>query len=268
MPELPNSIESNADETGIALNPFRVLIEDIQKFLPLIIIFCCFCGYFKLWVYYSAFDKTVLSFFEVSDILPELVVQLILLPIEMLFIFPILHKFGGPTITKIVKKEKSTPENGRTFIRFISRNRFFLYINLLFIIFFVLILFFKLNCYGFLLLWIGMDIVFATLELITNTFKLRDGKNRITLVILSIIVFSLFLCFLTGFSESRSVTNGYYKGTSFQSPTVKIVSNDTYFFIGKTSKYIFFYNKKEAKVDVFPFDKFLVLNIKTNKIQD
>jgi hypothetical protein len=114
-------------------------------------------------------------------------------------------------------------------------------------------LYYKRLDYSTLLIFSSELIIISFISFAT-LYKLF-GKS-LAIVIVIALSFNLFTTLLTRISnEIESVENGRYTGTIITTKDEKSdTSNATHYFIGKTEKFVFIYNKKDSTTAIIPTD--------------
>jgi len=98
-------------------------------------------------------------------------------------------------------------------------------------------------------------------------YFIKYGKEAKILYSEIIIAFILLLIFTIGtcYSEYNLIkTQKRYLGTQILLSDKTIISDSSYYYIGKTKNYVFFFNEKAGNCDIFPMSEIKVLSIKKN----
>lgn len=217
----------------------------IQEVLPLSIIALTFCGFVRIASYYNNFNISIISYLELTDVVPQIINDVISLVLIIIMIVPLFL-----IVDNLFKNNKAL----------INHNIIKIYAASIILCFIAYVLFAYLNFNNPDQLIKGVLIFFFT-ALTPSVFERFKVKPSYQVCLL--YVFLLFYSVEAGYSEFRKVEEGYYIGTTLKTDKVAIKSNPVYFFIGHTSKYAFFYKRKDNRVDVYRIDKLEVLNIKT-----
>jgi len=65
-------------------------------------------------------------------------------------------------------------------------------------------------------------------------------------------------------NDIRHVEHGMYKSTIIKTKDSTYISTDSSFFIGKTEKYVFIYNKKDSTTTIIPTESVELITMKIN----
>lgn len=103
---------------------------------------------------------------------------------------------------------------------------------------------------------------FMFIAIFNETFFSVSLKKYFPIFSISLII---FLVLLRGVLDIRSVEHGRYNGTRIVTEKKTYISNDSAYFIGKTEKYIFIYNKPSKSTLILPMDLVIELEIRKNK---
>jgi hypothetical protein len=109
----------------------------------------------------------------------------------------------------------------------------------------------------------------VTLIILITVFYIfhRNDKNNTkasdSAAILSLVLIFSFLIIKANV-RIKSVENGKYKGTYIVTSDTTYRSTDTSYFIGKTEKFVFVYNKFDKTTSIIPVESIKLMVIKSN----
>lgn len=97
----------------------------------------------------------------------------------------------------------------------------------------------------------------------TKKYNLNNNVvQKIKRLFLLIAIFST-ITILSAALESQVTINGRYKGTQIITDDSTYISTESSFYIGRTDKYIFIYNKFDSITDIIPSDKIKKIRLKS-----
>lgn len=82
--------------------------------------------------------------------------------------------------------------------------------------------------------------------------EIVERTSKLTLAMLFSFYISLSVFGVTIGTEIDKVSAGRYKGTIIKTADTTYTSTDSSFFIGKTEKYVFIYNKRDTTTEIIP----------------
>jgi hypothetical protein len=253
--------------------------------LPFITLFALLYGVTKQFIYYYQFNLNIFSYLEISELLPQTLLDLILSLIFLLFTLRVTFASREHINTDVIENIEGgyaykihplDPENLnftiqdliRSFsqkgIKVLKPSKNFLIRLSLFLIsgYFIYTsvdamansdeainnpFFFQKIVFYFLTIYI----LISTVSYLMVKWDVRDSNLQI---IIPLIIVLLFTGLLEGYFKYRYVS--YFKSHNNYSITINkkpIISNARFYYIGKTKSNVFFYNDTTRFVTVFPF---------------
>lgn len=110
---------------------------------------------------------------------------------------------------------------------------------------------------------ISVIIIFTILSWFSIFSKMIIASNNKWLVLFISSFISVVLIAVD--VEVKTINSGKYTGTYIKTPTKEHTSSDSSFFIGKTERYVFIYNKKTKSTEIIPTDDIIAFNLKVNR---
>lgn len=224
--------------------------KTLGSYLPIFTVAIVIIGIIKLTVYYNSFDIPIKYFLGISEIGLYVSEDLLILSLFIFIVFAAnasdsLDVIFFKTTNKITApkeaKEMEIPNpNART------------YFSIVFPLF-MLTMTMGMTPTSARYIFVSVIILyFITLIYITPSIYSRLKANKsfvITLLTLAIIGYES----LAVRSEILGNYKGVYNGTIIElKDKPPFISNDSIFFIGKTSDYLFLYNKKDSTATILP----------------
>jgi amino acid permease len=237
------------------------MIEKLGKAFPFLSILLIPIGLTKQIVFYYNYNVPIKNFIGLSEIGLLLADDiLIVVPINLFVIL-----FATILIEIQSDKEDTTPLVSDNQI---PKKKSWFKVEYIFLAFAVTTLFFYFNI---------MESYLAVISIIVNVafiillIVLSFLWKYFVLVLPTLLDRVLFYCVFTTFMlttyftvhEITRVNNGKYNGTRIKTGTKEYISNDSIYYIGKTEKYIFFYNRKDKSTDIIPTDDIIEFKLKS-----
>lgn len=238
------------------------VISKITSFLPLLTVMVLIFGVINLIIYYGFFGVNILSYLEISEILP-LILKDFLFTIAGL----VIGTFAGylsPDKKQIEQRNNSIAKAKETTG---SLKRLYYYAKAYPIIFvFIIGLFINAITYFFIkhnkesLISLSiLQCVFIAAFIIPELIEVKLYRNRSIQINQTVKNLILVLIVLVGWGIYKGVEKYFavkyrhkFTGTTIIINGVKIISNDKYYFIGRTKSTIFFYNSVNNYTDIMP----------------
>ncbi len=221
--------------------------KDASSLLPLFTIIVIVLGVMKQILYYKNYNLPIKYFLGLSEL--GLIISedlLLIVPLMLVGVITIRFFATKEPQQKIHKSRKKISSG-------IFEKLFFLF-GLAYSVF----VFLYFNSYSMKLF--GASLFLGTLCLVPFTFS-RDFRCQLfpkvndQAAFISFIGLTIFMTFRTAFEIRAVDVNHKYTGTIIKTVDSIYISNDSSYFIGKTDKYIFIYNKKKEATSIIPSDK-------------
>lgn len=100
-------------------------------------------------------------------------------------------------------------------------------------------------------------------SVITYLSTLDKMTKKILVAGFTLLILLVISSFQGEFEASHVKKDHIYSGTSIMTKTGSVFSNDSTYFIGKTSDYVFFYNEEKKSVHVYPMTEIEGITYKT-----
>lgn len=220
--------------------PFTTIgVDKILKYVTLIGFLLVGIGLTKSFIYYKAFKVRILYFIDFNEVLISFADNLIpyfLFLLSILVFYPIIYRH----LLKGVKW-------------------YSLKVHWLIIV--VIILFFiydifreNINQNETIIVIAGIVVFHSIFVLLLKTFdKIKNLLSLSQLILIISFIFFLIYSVGSAFNEIHKVKKlNYFKGSEFMIDGIAKTSSKTYFYIGQSKKYIFFYDSVNKSSDVFP----------------
>ena len=257
-PEPTNTEENNAEETLVELKKPEILLKKITELLPLFTAVVIVLGLIKNIVYFDRYLIPIKYYMTISE-LPILIAGdlFLLIPFMLYLLFMIyasatVHKNLNPKLIELeVKKpkiKKLLDGIGILVILFVIASLFYH--------------FFSASTYAEIMVHLSSVIllIIGVLYLVfADRLKPYLTKGGDKIILIACIILFLFTKDIA--SEIEGVDNGKYKGTKIVTKDSTYISTDTAYFIGQTSNYIFFYNKKDKHSSIIPTSEVIKLEL-------
>lgn len=248
----------------------KIDFEVAIKAVPLLYGFLIFCGALYLNIRYSPFNFNVFKYLDVSEILVSFI-NVILITFT---IFGILGCMSPAiklyiTIKNLFKEDDKKISHEKIFIGWHKINTWWIYASIIFTVVYVLwasnnpmsyFIKHKDNGDGWTISWITFSVI--SIFSILGEYGERGDESMkyiIGVVIMAFIVSTTYFAI----DETREKIN-YLKADK----TLMILKNDTiksnanFFYVGRTSRFVFFSDSTGNKIDIFPQEEIKKISFK------
>ncbi len=230
-------------------------IDSLIKVLPLGSLFIITCSSIKLVLYYDIFNISITDYIGIDEILVSFIDDI--LYYTMVFGIGVgLNFYMDSRRKKVVDNANYTPKPKSTFTKI--SNQIVEILVTLFVCFLINILCFHTkNCYE------KVSLIFAIVLTIFIYFQIKlSGTKHEPNYYLTIAVWAVILIFFDGLKSGYRIKDdkSSYSVNLLFNDSLKVSTDSTYRFIGKTREFIFFYNSDLKKTDIYS-------NSNLNKIQ-
>lgn len=232
------------------------MLKRLGTAIPLVSILIIILGVLKQLLYYANFNLPIKYFIGLTEL--GLLISddlMIYVPFLLLIMFLMdLERFRNE---KKEKKENSKPNKITTF------HITYIILPASSIIFFLIYLYLK--SFPILLTFIGFSTVSVVYIVL---FKMMDLdynieiKNNLLLIFFCLLLYYSMFC-STAFELINVEDEGKYNGTLIRTADKEYISTDSSFFIGKTEKYVFVYDKKDKSTDIIPTESIKYFKLKS-----
>ena len=107
--------------------------------------------------------------------------------------------------------------------------------------------------------------LFITFNLLPRKYEVRLFPNYGGYLTYGVMILC-FIVFKTGY-DIDNVEHGKYKNTIIKTDDTAYISSDTSYFIGKTEKYAFVYNKHDSSTSIIPTETIKTIKIKESSVK-
>lgn len=220
-------------------NAKESLFKQISNNIPLISIAIIILGLIKEFIYYGRFNVPIKYFLNISELGLIISDNLLLLSPAI-----ILLAIGLRTHTQNIEltEEQQKQEKKDVIFRII-------FWTILFIIIAFFGFYFK-EYYLQVIMICGL--IFISLIIIPIFFIDINSPLQKTFINVFAIISLILIIIFIGSLETYTVDKGKYSGTQIYTRDTTYTSSDTSYFIGKTEKYIFIYNKFDTTTLIIP----------------
>lgn len=243
------AVEQSAIKTPTIIPVFEKiknesLLKDLSSNLPLFSVIIIVLGITKQVIYYSNFNLPIKYFLGLSEL--GLIVADDLLKFSFIFICLFLSNiYTASNFTDI--KPHTTSLNNQYLFKAIVLTVFAIISGFIaYKLFHVKFYFVRVIYLTLLITFLAMVLVIMESPKIVGYVSVKKFYS-----IFFLISITLALIGTTAF-EIDDVDEGKYKGTIIKTSDSTYISTDSSFFIGKTEKYIFVFNKKDSTTSIIP----------------
>ncbi len=235
--------------------------EKLEINLPLLSVMVLILGLLKQILYYGNYNVPIKYFIGISEIgalISEDLVFILIVFIAIIFYTAI--RYNEPLIPTPTKREANLETRNDE----PSKRDWFIVIYVLISIISITVLLFIFRQYHQQLLISIVSLIIALPFFESVLLDNFSPKLSYALIFFYFLVVSVM--FKTVF-DIDSVSRGKYSGTAIKiGDSKELISNDSLYFIGKTDKYLFFYNSKDTSTEIYPTETVTFFKIKSKGI--
>ncbi|WP_143273616.1 hypothetical protein [Aquimarina sp. MAR_2010_214] len=249
--------------------------EDYKFYVPYLGTLLILLGATKLTIYYSLFGVNIASYLEFSEIL-TLFLNDLLYFIAIIFIVNLLMFLMQPNneLENISKGLHDTLTEKNLLKRILAYAVNGINLLILTLIWVIGIPFWfwlsKLPFTTYLYYFYPILCLILLLTIIYETrrqwfIKFKEHPKMIYTNLAKLFIILLGLTISSAYQDFKSVkTNKKYLGTTLKLSDRNVVSDSSYYYIGKTRNFIFFHDQKKKINDIFPMNEIKMLTEKKN----
>jgi hypothetical protein len=239
------------------------IISDITIYIPIVTVLATLFGLVDSMVYYSRFNLNIFQYFEVTDIFMNSLLGFMLLTVTgVSYFFLSLYvkkeayeKFMMelvelPSVWAIIKtaSKKHLVRFLPAFIMLIPLLLFFYFAKHplidAFVIFFTIISWFVFLFFVF----VGFNHLYFDLYKKLPVYQYRLVFFTFSTIVISGLIYGMFRSAMIKGGNCHLKDNIVFNGKP-------LPISDTYYYIGKSNSYVFFYDEKIKNTDIYPIDK-------------
>ena len=240
------------------------MLKRISETLPLITVGIIVLGILNQIIYYNNFNLPIKYFIGISELGLIIADNLIIYCTGAFLLFLILLAHDPSTFYPNLKNEKkvATIDTMNKFEKKFKRGLIIIF--LIFIGVFAANYFFRdspekdIQDYFIILYILILFFIFYNTRILGKLIGLKTFFSII------VLIFLIFILSFETVDEIKKVESGKYTGTIITTNEGSDTSTSTRYFIGKTEKYVFIYNKKDVSVSIIPTESIKKLLLKVN----
>ena len=236
-------------------------IEATFELLPFLGIIIVAAGIIKQYLYYKVFKIRVLSFLTIDEVLisfaDNLLAYFIILLLSMLTMLSFINNTGVPDDGTI---QATWPIINRLW-HYIRENwtilAFIVVCNIAMVVFGKL----RANIYrheiwlSVAFLWLMMfvlPIIFFEIQELFGIKLQHHSALYLILIIFSLLMYSA----AAAYNEAYKVKSlKYFSGSEFETDQEEIISDESFYYVGQSKKFIFFFDALQSRAEIFPIEK-------------
>jgi len=240
------------------MNTQKDIVSQITRYIPLFSVLSLMFGSISLFAFYHNYGINIISYLELNEIISQTMKDFIVISF-MGLIYVVSGYFLS--FTSFGENYKTICSN-TSFIKAIISNRpFFIVVIVLISVITATVITSYRNAIRIDTAQIYTATALLPLILLLTFIELNRRSHSIVKVFpsletISIVLFSVVVIFmavtLSFLRHSTLKINDNYLKNSIVIDKKIIKSTPTYYFIGKTKEYVFFFNEKDSVADVFP----------------